>query len=83
MQFLVAWSNAKSVWSGTSKWFGNAFSSLKGWVGDMYESTFDKFDSISRTWSNAKSVYNGFKTWLSNTLDWIKEIGGEMAESLR
>ena len=43
----IAWSNAKSVWSGTSKWFGNAFSSLKGWVGDMYESTFDKFDSIS------------------------------------
>ena len=34
----IAWSNAKSVWSGTSKWFGNAFSSLKGWVGDMYES---------------------------------------------
>ena len=25
----IAWSNAKSVWSGTSKWFGNAFSSLK------------------------------------------------------
>ena len=44
----IAWSNAKSVWSGTSKWFGNAFSSLKGWVGDMYESTFDKFDSISK-----------------------------------
>ena len=44
----------------------------------MYESAFDKFDSISSTaWSNAKSVYNGFKTWLSNTLDWIKEIGGE------
>lgn len=78
----IAWSNAKSVWSGTSKWFGNAFSSLKGWVGDMYESAFDKFDSISSTaWSNAKSVYNGFKTWLSNTLDWIKEIGGEMADA--
>ena len=48
----------------------------------MYESAFDKFDSISSTaWSNAKSVYNGFKTWLSNTLDWIKEIGGEMADA--
>ena len=48
----------------------------------MYESAFDKFDSISSTaWSNAKSVYNGFKTWLSNTLDWIKEISGEMADA--
>lgn len=54
----------------------------KSWVGDMYESAFDKFDSISSTaWSNAKSVYNGFKTWLSNTLDWIKEISGEMADA--
>ena len=43
----------------------------------MYESAFDKFDSISSSaWSKC-----GFKTWLSNTLDWIKEIGGEMADA--
>ena len=47
----VAWSNAKSVWRVLQKWFGDAVAV----VGDMYESAFDKFDSILKAaWSNAK-----------------------------
>ncbi|MBD3520990.1 hypothetical protein HIL23_14345 [Staphylococcus aureus] len=29
----TAWSNAKSVWKGTSKWFSNSYKSLKDWTG--------------------------------------------------
>ncbi|HDF4308174.1 TPA: hypothetical protein PEH16_002892, partial [Staphylococcus aureus] len=76
------WSNAKSVWKGTSKWFGNSYKSLKGWTGDMYSRAHDRFDAISSSaWSNAKSVFNGFRKWLSKTYDWIRDIGKDMGRA--
>ncbi|HBI9168006.1 TPA: hypothetical protein I2154_RS14105, partial [Staphylococcus aureus] len=78
----TAWSNAKSVWKGTSKWFGNSYKSLKGWTGDMYSRAHDRFDAISSSaWSNAKSVFNSFRKWLSKTYDWIRDIGKDMGRA--
>ncbi|PXA56755.1 hypothetical protein, partial [Staphylococcus pseudintermedius] len=78
----TAWSNAKSVWKGTSKWFSSSYKSLKGWTGDMYSRAHDRFDAISSSaWSNAKSVFTGFRKWLSKTYDWFRCIGKDMGRA--
>ena len=79
----TAWSNAKSVWRGTSKWFGNAYGSLRGWMNNMTKKSRDKWDSISSTaWSNAKSVWRGTSKWFSNAYGSLKGWMNNMSKKL-
>ena len=59
----IAWSNAQTVWKGTSKWFGKA-ESVTGKLTDMKDFASGKWDAISSiAWSNAKSVWSGTSKW--------------------
>lgn len=71
------------VWRGTSKWFGNAYGSLRGWMNNMTKKSRDKWDSISSTaWSNAKSVWRGTSKWFSNAYGSLKGWMNNMSKKL-
>ena len=72
-------SNSKSVFRSTSKWFGNAFKSLKGNMGNMLSNARSRWNKISDTaWSNSKSVYKGTSKWFGNAYSSLKSWTGSM-----
>ena len=77
----IAWSNAQTVWKGTSKWFGKA-KDVTGKLTDMKDFASGKWDAISSiAWSNAKSVWSGTSKWFGNAFSSLKGWVGDMYES--